>query len=111
MERQKLLEFMHEGETSHDGGGDRQSSGPSVVSQAGTASIESTETADSPLLQEVLRESTLEQAWHQVRSRAGSIQLEATLARAIASKLNRRVRTRMPGGVGGDQPQGCIGSP
>lgn len=73
MERQKLLEFMYdEGETSHDGGGDRQSPGPSVVPQAGPASNETTETADSPLLQEVLRMSTLEQAWRQVRSNKGA---------------------------------------
>jgi len=71
--RQKLLEFMYdEGETSHDGGGDRQSPGPSAVPQAGTASNETTETADSPLLQEVLRGSTLEQAWKQVRSNKGA---------------------------------------
>jgi group II intron reverse transcriptase/maturase len=72
VERQKWLEFMSEGETSHDGDGDRQSSGPSMVSQADAALIESTETADSPLLQEVLRESTLEQAWKQVRSNKGA---------------------------------------
>ena len=73
MARQKLLEFMYdEGETSHDGGGDRQSPGPSAVPQAGTASNETTETADSPLLQEVLRGSTLGQAWKQVRSNKGA---------------------------------------
>ena len=76
MERQKWLEFMHEGETSHDGGGDRQSSGPSVVSQADAALIESTQTADSPLLQEALRESTLEQAWKQVRPKQGLFSLK-----------------------------------
>lgn len=68
-----MLEFMYdEGETSHDGGGDRQSPGPSMVSQAGTASNETNETADSPLLQEVLRGSTLEQAWKQVLSNKGA---------------------------------------
>lgn len=68
-----MLEFMYdEGEASHDGGGDRQSPGPSMVSQAGTASNETNETADSPLSQEVLRESTLEQAWKQVRSNKGA---------------------------------------
>lgn len=68
-----MLEFMYdEGETSHDGGGDRQSPGPSMVSQAVTASNETNETADSPLLQEVLRGSTLEQAWKQVLSNKGA---------------------------------------
>jgi len=69
MVRQKLLHFTEEGP---DGGNGRNSFEPSRASQAARASRETTTTAGTSLMDEVLHQETLTRAWKQVRANQGA---------------------------------------